>query len=161
MLRSNREDLKNEQRTVLAKVKRTFVILMISYLSVSGIVLADDGSGVGYFTRESAKIIANIVLFPFRLIRDIFDPQPQPVLMPYYAPAPTVVAPAAAVPVAAPTPMVPAASEGPVEIDIPNGNGSYTTVALTRTAQGYLGPQGEFYPERPTAEQLRERYLKK
>ena len=47
------------------------------------------------------------------------------------------------------------------EIYIPNGNGSYTSVTLRKTEKGFLGPQGEFYEDHPTIEQLRERYAKK
>jgi hypothetical protein len=47
------------------------------------------------------------------------------------------------------------------EIYIPNGNGSYTSVTLRKTEKGFLGPQGEFYQDHPTVEQLRARYTKK
>jgi len=66
-------------------IKKTLLILLILCLPMSGIALADSGSsGPVYFLNETAVIIADIVLFPFRLIRDIFDPQPlppRPVLM--------------------------------------------------------------------------------
>ena len=45
-----------------------------------------------------------------------------------------------------------------VTINIPNSNGSYTSVVLVRQDGGYIGPQGEFYPGRPTVEQLRALY---
>ena len=38
---------------------------------------------------------------------------------------------------------------------VPNTNGSYTKVALQKIADGYIGPQGEYYPEHPTVAQLR------
>ncbi|MFH0918508.1 MAG: DUF6515 family protein [Candidatus Omnitrophota bacterium] len=47
-----------------------------------------------------------------------------------------------------------------VSIDIPNSNGSYTTVVLIRQGDGYLGPQGEYYPGNPTVEQLKSLYGK-
>ncbi|MFA6599913.1 MAG: DUF6515 family protein [Candidatus Omnitrophota bacterium] len=47
------------------------------------------------------------------------------------------------------------------EIYIPNGNGSFTQVTLRKTEKGFLGPQGEFYEDHPTIDQLRERYAKK
>ena len=47
------------------------------------------------------------------------------------------------------------------DIHIPNGNGSFTLVTLQKTEKGFLGPQGEFYTDHPTEEQLRERYIKK
>lgn len=40
-------------------------------------------------------------------------------------------------------------------INIPNSNGSYTQVTLRKHRDGLLGPQGEYYPEDPSVEQLR------
>jgi len=45
-------------------------------------------------------------------------------------------------------------------VNIPNGHSGYTTVILKRSGQGYVGPQGEFYPEFPKIEQLRAMYAK-
>jgi hypothetical protein len=47
------------------------------------------------------------------------------------------------------------------EVRIPNDNGSFTLVALKQTEKGFLGPQGEFYADHPTQEQLKDRYVKK
>ena len=47
-----------------------------------------------------------------------------------------------------------------VSINILNSNGSYTTITLVRQGDGYLGPQGEYYPGNPTIEQLRSLYGK-
>jgi len=151
-------------------IKKTLLIFLILCLSASGIAFADsDASGVGYFAKESALIIANIVLFPFRLLRDIFDPQPlppRPVLMPYPYSAPVVMTtpPIAAAVSPAVAPRMPAQSvpaNTSTEINIPNGDGSYTSVTLTKTDKGFLGPQGEFYADHPSVDQLRERYVKK
>jgi hypothetical protein len=107
----------------------------------------------------------------------------------YYAQAPSgyVVAepPAAPVSVTAPAPATTVAPSAPAvqpvpanavnqavkaedktdvdtfEIHIPNDNGSYTLVTLKKTEKGFLGPQGEFYPDHPTVEQLKARYAKK
>ena len=46
------------------------------------------------------------------------------------------------------------------EIHIPNANGSYTLVIIKKTEKGFIGPQGEFYPEHPTVEQLKAMYAK-
>ena len=43
-------------------------------------------------------------------------------------------------------------------INIPNNNGSYTAITLIKRGNGYVGPQGEFYPGKPTVEQLRALY---
>ena len=45
-----------------------------------------------------------------------------------------------------------------VTINIPNSNGSYTSVKLVKRGNGYVGPQGEYYPAHPTVEQLRALY---
>ncbi|MFH1245481.1 MAG: DUF6515 family protein [Candidatus Omnitrophota bacterium] len=45
-------------------------------------------------------------------------------------------------------------------INVPNTNGSYTAVALVKQKDGYIGPQGEYYPEHPTIDQLKVLYGK-
>jgi hypothetical protein len=45
-------------------------------------------------------------------------------------------------------------------VNIPNSNGSYTRVVLRKSGNGYIGPQGEFYPTHPTVKQLRVLYGK-
>ena len=42
-----------------------------------------------------------------------------------------------------------------LNINIPNSNGSYTSVVLTKYGSGFLEPQGEYYPTPPAVEQLR------
>ena len=51
-----------------------------------------------------------------------------------------------------------AATNSAINVNIPNSNGSYTTVTLQKSGNGYLGPQGEYYPGHPTVEQLRTLY---
>lgn len=55
----------------------------------------------------------------------------------------------------APAEMPPGES---VTISIPNSNGSFTSIKLVKYKDGYLGPQGEYYPGRPTVDQLRVLY---
>jgi hypothetical protein len=45
-----------------------------------------------------------------------------------------------------------------VTINIPNSRGGYTPVMLRRAGYGYLGPQGEYYANSPTVDQLRALY---
>jgi hypothetical protein len=45
-----------------------------------------------------------------------------------------------------------------VTINVPNSNGSYTPIALVKYNNGYIGPQGEYYPGNPNVEQLRALY---
>ena len=47
-----------------------------------------------------------------------------------------------------------------VTINVPNSNGSYTPVTLVKQKDGYVGPQGEFYPGHPTIDQLKVLYGK-
>ena len=85
---------------------------------------------------------------------------------------PAIAAPVAAAPSVAPVqapapaaqqPAAPVSNEpsSAVETYIPNGNGSFTVVTLQKTDKGFLGPQGEFYADHPTEDQLKARYCKK
>jgi len=44
--------------------------------------------------------------------------------------------------------------------NVPNANGSYTQIILIKLKKGYLGPEGEFYVQEPTMEQLEQMYAK-
>lgn len=99
-------------------------------------------------------------------------PPAVPVLPAAIAPAAAPIAPATTyTPPAVPQPAPPnsqaasanAADETKIdtfEIHIPNGDGSFTLITLKKTGTGFLGPQGEFYPDHPTVDQLKERYIK-
>jgi len=73
----------------------------------------------------------------------------------YYKPCPSgyIVVPQPAV-------VVPSASVSneTVTINVPNSNGSYISITLVRRDKGYYGPQGEYYPNHPTVDQLRALY---
>ena len=45
-------------------------------------------------------------------------------------------------------------------VHIPNTNGGYTPVVLKRSGDGFVGPQGEFYPEFPKVAQLKVMYAR-
>jgi len=47
-----------------------------------------------------------------------------------------------------------------ITINVPNTNGSFTPVKLVKYKDGYVGPQGEYYPGNPTVDQLRVLYGK-
>lgn len=47
-----------------------------------------------------------------------------------------------------------------LDFNVPNKNGSFTKVTLTRTKDGYVGPEGEYYKEKPTMDQLKIMYAK-
>lgn len=48
----------------------------------------------------------------------------------------------------------------PLMVYVPNANGSYTRVILTKSGTGYLGPQNEYYRNFPTIKQLIPMYAK-
>ena len=45
-------------------------------------------------------------------------------------------------------------------INIPNSRNGYTSVTLRRSGNGFIGPQGEYYPGSPTVNQLSALYGK-
>jgi len=53
-----------------------------------------------------------------------------------------------------------ASEQTTVVINVPNLDGSYTPVVLQKSGDGYVGPQGEYYPGNPTVEQLKVLYAK-
>jgi hypothetical protein len=73
-------------------------------------------------------------------------------------PAPVAVAPAVVAPAVVTPAVLPSAET--LTINVPNYNGSYTPVTLVRRGNGYVGPQGEYYPGNPTVEQLKVLYGK-
>ena len=45
-------------------------------------------------------------------------------------------------------------------INIPNSAGGYTSVLIKKSEKGFIGPQGEFYPEFPRVSVLKVVYGK-
>ncbi|HPS20492.1 MAG TPA: hypothetical protein PKY78_05850 [Candidatus Omnitrophota bacterium] len=45
-------------------------------------------------------------------------------------------------------------------VNVPNSKGSYTAVEIKKSGKGYVGPQGEYYAEFPSVEQLKAMYAK-
>lgn len=70
---------------------------------------------------------------------------------------PVVAAPAPPAPPAMPMPADP---QGSFTVNVPNSSGGYTSVVVTRSGNGYVGPQGEFYATFPTVAQLKAMYGK-
>ena len=78
-------------------------------------------------------------------------------VMPIPEAAPAVVAapaPVVAVPTGQPQAQIPET----LIINIPNSKGGYTSVTMKRSGNGFIGPQGEYYPGHPTVEQLKVLY---
>jgi hypothetical protein len=45
-----------------------------------------------------------------------------------------------------------------IVVNVPNSTGGFTPVRLTRSRDGYVGPQGEYYAGNPTVQQLKVLY---
>jgi hypothetical protein len=45
-----------------------------------------------------------------------------------------------------------------ITVNVPNNQGGYTAVVIRKTGDGFVGPQGEYYPEFPRVEQLKVMY---
>jgi hypothetical protein len=45
-------------------------------------------------------------------------------------------------------------------VNVPDAKGGYVSVTLIRRGTGFVGPQGEYYPEFPKVKQLKEMYGK-
>jgi hypothetical protein len=73
-------------------------------------------------------------------------------------PAPAVAGQMEPATVAQPAPV--AVSEGSFPINVPNQSGGYTLVVIKRSGTGFVGPQGEYYPEFPSVAQLQVMYGK-
>jgi len=59
-----------------------------------------------------------------------------------------------ALPQAPPSAKALANSKDKITINIPNSHGGFTPVILKKYKNGYIGPQGEYYPGKPTVQQL-------
>jgi hypothetical protein len=95
-----------------------------------------------------------VVVAPPNVVQPVVVQQQQPVVQ-------TVVAPATVVSQSQPAmvPAAPAAGEFPVNILNSDGK-TYTAVLIRQKGNGYVGPQGEFYPAFPKVEQLKAMYAK-
>ena len=83
---------------------------------------------------------------------------PPPVVQaPIIVNAPVTNAQPPAAPAAAPAAP---ADDNVFTVNIPNSKGGYTAVTLTRSGNGFIGPQGEYYTEFPRIEQLKVMYGK-
>ena len=51
-------------------------------------------------------------------------------------------------------------ADGSFTVNIPNGQGGYVAVIIKKSGNGFVGPQGEYYPEFPKVSQLQVMYAK-
>jgi len=106
--------------------------------------------GVPYYTVNGVTYISTTygyqVVPPPKLVVIRTEPgTPQTTVI--TTPAPTV-----------PAPMV--TSDEAFSVNIPNSRGTYTAIAIRRSGNGFVGPQGEYYTEFPKVEQLKLMYGK-
>lgn len=52
------------------------------------------------------------------------------------------------------------ATQDTFPVNVPNKSGGYTSVIIRKSGNGFVGPQGEFYPQFPTVAQLKVMYGK-
>ena len=85
------------------------------------------------------------------------------VLPPTVVETPTIVNPPVVVesPVDVTTPVPVNTDENEFIVNIPNDSGGYTAVIIRRSGSGFIGPQGEYYPQFPSVAQLKLMYTRK
>jgi len=109
--------------------------------------------GVPYYTVNGVTYISTT--YGYQVV-----PPPTVVVV---RPEPTVqqttvfATPAMSAPMAAPS--APPVDEA-FTVNIPNARGTYSAVSIKRAGNGFVGPQGEYYPEFPKVEQLKLMYGK-
>ena len=86
--------------------------------------------------------------------------QPSVVVVPNTAAATQTAAPAAAKSTVENTDVSATNAQDSFTVNIPNSKGTYTPVTLKRSGNGFIGPQGEYYPQFPSIEQLKVMYAK-
>ena len=55
-------------------------------------------------------------------------------------------------------PAVPSPQPDQYSVNIPNVHGGYNVVVIKQSGEGFVGPQGEYYPEFPKVFQLQMKY---
>ncbi len=121
---------------------------------IGGVLGAAAGGIIGHQSHDTAAgmLIGGVVGAAGGAAIGSQVPNPHPYLYPYPQPVPVVVAQPAVV-------AVPAGADT-LSVNIPNDNGGYTVVVLKRSGNGFVGPQGEFYPDFPKISQLKAMYGK-
>ncbi len=106
-------------------------------------------NGVTYYTADG-------VYYQYTSRGYVVVPQPTvTVVQTAQAAVPVTVAPTAV------TTSAPAVTEGEVyTVNISNSQGGYTAVAIKKSGDGFIGPQGEYYEEFPKVDQLKLMYGK-
>jgi hypothetical protein len=74
--------------------------------------------------------------------------------------APPAVVVAQPAPVVMALPPAEVITQDSIIVNLPNNDGTYTVVVLKRSGNGYVGPQGEFYTQLPSNDQLKIMYGK-
>jgi len=112
-------------------------------VNINGRIYYTD-NGVYYVLTQhhGYKVVAQPVVYAQPV--QVIEQQPQQVVVSQPPPA---------------LPM-PADTQNSFTINVPNNSGGYIAVVITRSGNGYTGPQGEFYAQFPSVAQLKAMYGK-
>ena len=120
-------------------------------VSINGRIYYTDG-GVYYLLTEhhGYKVVEPPIVYaqPAQVV--VAQPAPPVTTVTVVQPPTTVVE----------APVAPVVAQDAFPINVPNNAGGFTTVLIKKSGNGYVGPQGEFYPEFPKVAQLKVMYAK-
>lgn len=123
---------------------------------INGVTYYTDNGIYYVYTRYGYQVVPQPVTIvqaaPVIVTQSVpaAPPAPAPVIVPAVITPPQAAAPA----------VTPPAADESFTVNIPNNKGSYTAVVIKRSGTGFVGPQGEFYPEFPKVAQLQAMYGK-
>ena len=117
---------------------------------INGVTYYVDNGVYYVYTRYGYQVVPQPVMVVQAAPAVVTQPAPAPVIVP----APITPPQAIAV-----TSTAPSADES-FTVNIPNAKGGYAAVIIKRSGTGFVGPQGEFYPEFPKVAQLQAMYGK-
>ncbi len=78
-------------------------------------------------------------------------------LEPDYIDGPLIISNMSA-PAISPIPIPPSTQINEITVNIPNVHGGFNAVVIKKSGEGFIGPQGEYYPEFPKIFQLQMKY---
>lgn len=130
----------------------------VPYYNVNGVTYVS--SGLGYQVVPPPRVV---VATPVVAAQPVTVIQPPAVVLPPAQPVQSAAVPVQAPPGPAQSSVTAAQTPGSDDvftINVPNSKGDYTGVTIKRSGNGFVGPQGEFYPEFPKVDQLKLMYAK-
>lgn len=131
--------------TMVPTVAQVIVVDGVPYYTVNNVTYMY--TSYGYQVVPQPTIVQTVV-------------QPSVVVVPNTAAATQTAVPAAAKTAVENTAVSATNTQDSFTVNIPNSKGTYTPVTLKRSGNGFVGPQGEYYPQFPSIEQLKVMYAK-